>query len=218
MALTPGTLAEYLDPLSMKVDAPGRRMKRFAKKTVLFTEGDPGTEMYVIGSGRVELRKRIAGVEKTVALLGPGDMLGELALLNDKPRTATAVVLETIDALVIDGPALETMLTENPEFTMRMIRRLVGRLDAAGGLIQILLHPDPAARELVLQEAASAVMTAALDVEMEVQGEVAADPARIRDLFGRLNRLRMRLREGTPDVSEMPRPFTTRSRGGKPKP
>ena len=49
--------------------------------------------------------------------------------------------------------------------------------------------------------------------EMEVQGEVAGDPARVRELFGRLNVLRARLRESTPDVSEMPRPFSLKTRG-----
>ena len=206
----------------MKADAPARRrMKRFPRKTVLFREGDSGAEMFVIGAGRVEVQKRIAGVDKTVAVLGPGEMLGELALLNDKPRTATAIVLDTVDALVIDKETLEEMLGKNPDFTMRLIRRLSDRIDAADGLIQMLMHPDPTAREMVLQRAESA-KTAALEVSMEVQGEVAADPSLVRDLFGRLNHLRLRLREQTPDASEMPRPFTTRisatDKPGKPKP
>jgi CRP/FNR family transcriptional regulator, cyclic AMP receptor protein len=189
-------------------------MKRFPKGTVLFREGDAGAEMYIIGAGRVEIVKRIAGVEKTVAVLGPGEMLGELALLNQKPRTATAVVLDSLDALVIDSSTLESMLAQNPEFTMRLIRRLADRLDVADGLIRILLHPDPNARELVLKQAEDAKQqqTALLE-EMEVQGEVAGDPARVKELFGRLNVLRQRLRESTPDVSEMPRPFSLKARG-----
>ncbi len=202
----------------MKADAPsGRRMKRFPKKAVLFREGDPGTEMFVIGAGRVEIKKRIGGVDKTVAVVGPGDMLGELALLNGKPRTATAVVLDDLDALVIDTATLESMMAGSPDFTMRLIRRLSDRLDAADGIIEALMHPDPAAREMVLKKAESA-RDAALETEIEVQGEVAADPAQVRDLFGRLNRLRVRLRESTPDVSEMPRPFTMSGARGKPKP
>jgi CRP-like cAMP-binding protein len=204
----------------MKADAPaGRRMKRFPRKTVLFREGDAGSEMFVIGAGRIEVQKRIGGLDKTVAVLGPGEMLGELALLNDKPRTATAIVLDTVDALVIDKETLEGMLGKNPEFTMRLIRRLSDRLDVADSLIQLLMHPDPAAREMVLRQAESA-KTSALELAVEVQGEIA-DPGRVRDLFGRLNRLRARLREGTADASEMPRPFTTRrssGKAGKPKP
>lgn len=190
-------------------------MKRFPKSTVLFREGDPGGEMYVIGAGRVEIIKRIAGEEKTVAVLGPGEMLGELALLNDKPRTATAIVLDPLDALVIDKSTLEDMLEHNPEFTMRLIRRLADRLDVADGLVRLLLHPDPNARDLVLRQAESAKNApASLIDEMEVQGEVAGDPARVRELFGRLNRLRLRLRESTPDPSEMPRPFLMKKGGG----
>lgn len=188
-------------------------MKRYPKKSVLFREGDSGTEMFIIGAGRVEVQKRIGGLDKTVAVLGPGDMLGELALLNDKPRSATAIVLDDLDALVIDKPTLESMIDTSPEFTMRLIRRLSDRLDAADGLIQLLMHPDPNAREMVLREAESAKTAvsdeaAALEAAMELQGEVGGDPARVRDLFGRLNRLRQRLREQTPTANEMPRPFT----------
>jgi CRP-like cAMP-binding protein len=189
-------------------------MKRFAKGSILFREGDPGSDMYVIGAGKVEVIKRIGGVDKTIAVVGPGEMLGELALLNGKPRTATAVVLEQLDALVIDSNALSSMLSSNAEFTMRLIRRLADRLDVADGLVRLLLHPDPDARDLVLRQAESA-KSASLSVEMEVQGEVAGDPARIRELFGRLNRLRARLSDGAPAAANMPRPFSMKSGGKK---
>ena len=182
-------------------------MKRFPKRTVLFREGDPGAEMYILGAGRVEIVKRIGGIEKTIAVLGPGEMLGELALLNDTPRTATAVAVDNVDALVLDRPMLESMIANQPEFTMRLIRRLADRLDMADGLVRVLMHPEPGARELVLQQAETA-KAPMLDFEMEVQGEIAGDPARVKDMFFRLNRLRARLRESTPDAEEMPRPFT----------
>lgn len=184
---------------------------------MLFSEGDSGTDMFVIGAGRVELQKRIGGVDKTIAVLGPGEMLGELALLNDKPRTATAIVLEELQAFVIDKGALEEMLGNNPEFTMRLIRRLSDRLDTADGLIQLLMHADPKAREMVLKQAEAAKNTV-LSVEMDVLGEAATNPARVRDLFGRLNRLRARLREATPDgdPEEMPRPFVVSRSSKKP--
>lgn len=199
-------------------------MKRYPKKSVLFREGDSGSEMFIIGAGRVEVQKRIGGLDKTVAVLGPGDMLGELALLNDKPRTATAIVLDDLDALVIDKPTLESMIDSSPDFTMRLIRRLSDRLDAADGLIQLLMHPDADARDTVLRQAESAKGAsaidepAALEAAMDIQGEVGGDPTRVRDLFGRLNRLRARLREQTPTANEMPRPFTMGGAKGTKKP
>ncbi|CAG0961310.1 partial Cyclic AMP receptor protein, partial [Anaerolineae bacterium] len=59
---------------------------------VLFREGDAGDRMYVIQSGAVRISKTVKGEEKTLAILGPGEFFGEMAILNAKPRTATAIV------------------------------------------------------------------------------------------------------------------------------
>ena len=63
-----------------------------AAGTVLFREGETGTTMYVLQAGRVRITKSIKGEDKMLAILGPGEFFGEMAILNDKPRTATATV------------------------------------------------------------------------------------------------------------------------------
>ena len=72
-----------------------------------------------------------------------------MAILNGKPRTASAIVLEDARCLVIDGKTLETMITKSPEIAMRLVKKLARRLDAADALVQILLNPDPRARVLL---------------------------------------------------------------------
>src|SRR6266567_7373913 len=116
---------------------------------VLFREGDGGEEMFVIQSGAVQITKFVGGDERPLATLGRGEFLGEMAILNGKPRTATAVVLEDARVLVIDGKTLETMIAKNTEIAMRLIKKLARRLDSADEMIEILLNPDPRARVLL---------------------------------------------------------------------
>jgi CRP-like cAMP-binding protein len=123
--------------------------RAFPAGVVLFREGEPGAEMFVLQSGLVQVSKRVGQVERPIATFGRGEFLGEMAILNNKPRTATATVLEDATCLVIDAQTLELMVARNAEIAMRLIKKLAARLDAADGLVQILLNPDPKARLLL---------------------------------------------------------------------
>ncbi|MEO7109204.1 MAG: Crp/Fnr family transcriptional regulator, partial [Polyangiaceae bacterium] len=116
---------------------------------VLFREGDEGREMFVIQGGRVQLTKRVGETDRPIAVLGRGEFLGEMAILNNKPRSATATVLDDASCLVIDGHTLETMISGNTEIAIRLIKKLASRLDAADALVEILMHPDPRARVML---------------------------------------------------------------------
>jgi len=116
---------------------------------VLFQDGEPGGEMYVIQSGRVRICKQVRDIEKTLATLGPGEFFGEMAILNEKPRSATAIVEEDARLLVIDSKTFEAMVTGNTEIALRIIRKLAKRLDAADSLIEVLLYRDPKARVIL---------------------------------------------------------------------
>ena len=74
--------------------------------TVLFREGDEGKEMYVLRSGRVELTKKLRSMEKRLGIVLPGDFFGELSVICNIPRTATARVLEDASLMVIDPETL----------------------------------------------------------------------------------------------------------------
>ena len=71
-------------------------LARFSREipagSVLFREGESGEEMYVIQAGHVRITKRVARGERVLATLGPGEFLGEMAILNEKPRSATVRV------------------------------------------------------------------------------------------------------------------------------
>jgi CRP/FNR family cyclic AMP-dependent transcriptional regulator len=120
--------------------------KEFPKATVLFREGETGKEMYVLQSGKVVITKKVRDAEKTLAVLGPGEFFGEMALISNKPRNATATVADPARLLVIDPKTFDGMIRGNSEIAVRMIKKLAERLGEADAQIETLLLGDPGSR------------------------------------------------------------------------
>ena len=98
--------------------------REIPRGTVLFREGDSGKEMYVVQSGQVAISKRVRDVEKVLAHLGPGEFFGEMAIISNTARTATATVASDARLLVIDPKTFEAMVRGNAEIAVRMIKKL----------------------------------------------------------------------------------------------
>jgi CRP-like cAMP-binding protein len=120
--------------------------KEFRKGTILFREGEPGKEMFVLHSGRVSISKRVRDADKVLAILGPGEFFGEMAIISNKPRNANATVMEDARLLVIDPKTFEGMIRGNSEIAVRMIKKLADRLSEADAQIENLLFNDPSSR------------------------------------------------------------------------
>ena len=176
---------------------------RFGKScpagTVLFEEGDEGTTMYVLQSGRVRISKASREGTKTLAMLGAGEFFGEMAILNNKPRTASAEVVEDARLLVLDAKTFEAMVLSNVEIAVRLIKKLARRLDNADTLIEILMHRDPKARVIlglsreaeqggIEQEDGSMLVPLSRE---DLAGQIGLTPDEVADVLSRLTRLRM---------------------------
>jgi CRP-like cAMP-binding protein len=120
--------------------------REFKRGDILFREGEPGKEMYVIQSGRVNITKTVRDTEKILATLGAGEFFGEMALLNNKPRSAGAAMADDGKLLVIDPRTFEAMIRGNVEIAVRLIKKLADRLQDADEQIENLLLRDPASR------------------------------------------------------------------------
>jgi CRP-like cAMP-binding protein len=120
--------------------------KRFSTGTVLFREGERGEEMFILQSGKVTISKKIRGVEKTLATLEKGEFFGEMAILNDKPRSASAETIEDCEMLVIDRKTFETLLRSNVEIAIRFIKRLADRLRETNDQMEALMIRDNTSR------------------------------------------------------------------------
>jgi CRP-like cAMP-binding protein len=116
--------------------------RRFAAGTVLFREGDVSNEMYVVHSGKVELTRIVRDRELHLLYVPPGEFFGEMAVLNNRPRSATATVIEDAWLLVISPKTFEQMLGSNVEVAVRIIRSLAARLEQANRTIELLMVRD----------------------------------------------------------------------------
>ncbi len=130
-------------------DSQARFSRSFAASEVIFREGDAGNTMFVLRSGRVRITKHVRGGEKTFAVLGPGEFFGEMAILNSKPRSATATAIEPVTLLEVDAARFENMITSQSEIAVRIIQKLARRLDNADALITILTKRDPKTRVIL---------------------------------------------------------------------
>jgi CRP-like cAMP-binding protein len=124
-------------------DGLDRFARDFPAGTVLFEEGQPGDYMYVVTSGEVEIRRKVGETERVLAVLPAGEFFGEMAILNARPRSATAVVRVDSRLLVIEGSTFEAMLRARPEIALRIIKALALRLENANQHVELLLLPTP---------------------------------------------------------------------------
>jgi CRP/FNR family transcriptional regulator, cyclic AMP receptor protein len=116
--------------------------KEFPVGTVIFREGDPGNEMFVIQSGKVKITKKARDVETVLVTLGPGAFFGEMAIINQKPRSASAIVEEDAKLLVIGPKTFDAMIRGNSEIAVRMIKIFAQRLQEADEQIENLMLRD----------------------------------------------------------------------------
>ena len=102
--------------------------------------------MFVVQAGKVNITKTVRDTEKVLATLGAGEFFGEMAILNQKPRSAGAVMAEDGKLLVIDPKTFEAMIRGNVEIAVRLIKKLSDRLQEADDQIENLLLRDPNSR------------------------------------------------------------------------
>ena len=106
--------------------------RTFKAGDVIFKEGDDAkSEAFLVHEGKVEIRKQIGAEERLLSVLGKGELLGELALFRNAPRSATAIAAEPVTLLLIPANRLEAMMRTNPALAMAIIKDLSGRMLAA---------------------------------------------------------------------------------------
>jgi CRP-like cAMP-binding protein len=103
----------------------------FGNGDVIIREGDPGQEMFVIEEGDVEILKGAGAEERRLMVLSAGDFFGEMSLIDDLPRGATARALTSCRVLAIDHATFDQMLRQYPELAIRMLRRMSARMREA---------------------------------------------------------------------------------------
>jgi CRP/FNR family transcriptional regulator, cyclic AMP receptor protein len=167
--------------------------KVFPPGTILFRDGERGKEMYVIQAGKVKITKEVRGKEQILAILGAGEFFGEMAILNNKPRSASATVLEDSKMLVIDPKTFEVMIKNNTEIAVRMIQKLAKRLEEADHQIESLMLKDSNSRvvhtlsrmaETVGQQTAAGIkLTASMP---DLAGKCGLELDQVKEIVGNI--------------------------------
>jgi CRP-like cAMP-binding protein len=95
---------------------------------MLFAEGEPGDELFIIQKGSIKITKIVDNKEVLLAMLNTGDILGEMALLEGKPRAASAVAYEDSDVLAVNKANFELMIKNQPQIIARITTLLADRI------------------------------------------------------------------------------------------
>jgi hypothetical protein len=128
---------------------------------IIFSEGEIGTEMYIIQTGTVELYKSIAGETRVLATLEKGDFFGEMSVLEDLARTASARAKTDVELVRINGAMFDTMLKANTEIAIRMMRKLSRRLRDVSAMLEDALGRRVAEEEKPVRKSAPPAAAAA---------------------------------------------------------
>jgi CRP-like cAMP-binding protein len=102
--------------------------RTYRKNTMLFAEGEPGDELFIIQKGSIKITKIVDNKEVLLAMLNPGDILGEMALLEGKPRAASAVAYEDCDVMAVNKANFELMIKTQPQIIARITTLLADRI------------------------------------------------------------------------------------------
>jgi CRP/FNR family cyclic AMP-dependent transcriptional regulator len=104
-------------------------VEEFSAGQAIFREGEPADRLYILRRGRVELVKRGENGESLLKVIAaPGEFFGEMALIDGKPRSASALALDETLLLAVDGPDFKSMLETNGSFALKIVKALIERI------------------------------------------------------------------------------------------
>jgi len=115
----------------------------FQSDEIIFSEFEPGDTFYMIQSGRVKLLKNEGEFERTLDILQPPEMFGEMAILEGSPRSATAIAVDEVKALEFNAQNFEILMTGNPQIGFNLLRIFAKRIYDSKRRFMILTLPNP---------------------------------------------------------------------------
>ena len=136
-------LLQSLSETQLEQLAAGSVRKNFPKGRTIVSEGEPSQSLYILLSGRAKVQRSDSeGKEVILAVLGSGEFFGEMSLIDDAPRSASVITLESCDFMALNKDSFKSMLIQSPEVCMQIMRGLVKRLREADKKIETLALLD----------------------------------------------------------------------------
>jgi CRP-like cAMP-binding protein len=138
-----------LEKIDIKALSRSGTVKRMQQHETLFEIGDTGDELFLILRGRVEV---LCGDGSLIAVLGTGELFGEMSILEKMPRSATVKVLEELTALMIHSDNFEAAITNLPSVALRIMQALSGRVRKLNHQVLLAKSKAPQFDEDVIDE------------------------------------------------------------------
>lgn len=123
--------------------AAGSTRRNFPKGRTIVSEGEPSQSLYILLSGRAKVQRSDSeGKEVILAVLGSGDFFGEMSLIDDAPRSASVITLESCDFMSIAKDSFKSLLMQSNEMCLAVMKGMVTRLREADQKIETLALLD----------------------------------------------------------------------------
>ena len=165
-----------------------RYYRSFSAGSTLYYAGAPATELYLIRDGRVRVFKRTRGMERSIGVLGPGELVGEEAFIPGAHRASSAQTIEPVTALVIERDTFRALVRERADIGERVMEQLAVRLRRAEGQIESFMVPDPTIRVVnSLLQASEEGANGRLQLSpLELSTRTALDVDQVKAVVGQL--------------------------------
>jgi len=148
----------------------------YSPDEIIFCEFEPGNEFYFIQSGRVKIVKLINNREKTLDILSDGDVFGEMAILEEEPRSATIIAADHVRLLKFHRDNFDALLQGNPQLAYKLLVIFSKRIYDAKRRLMILLLDEP---QLKVMDVLN--MLSEQDPQLDLQDEISL-PVTVEDV------------------------------------
>jgi CRP/FNR family transcriptional regulator, cyclic AMP receptor protein len=118
----------------------------FNANEIIFCEHEPGDTFYLIQSGRVQISKIMGNIEKIIDILHPGEIFGEMAILEEAPRSANAIALDNVKSLEFNRANFEILMKGNPQIALKLLKLFTKRIYDQKRRFMILTLEDEQAK------------------------------------------------------------------------
>ena len=129
--------------MDLDMSSFARFIRVFKPGEIIFSEYEPGDTFYLIKSGRVKLIKHTGEFERTLDILQPTEIFGEMAILENSPRSATAIAIDEVKVLELNAQNFELLILGNPQIGLKLLRIFSRRIYDSKRRFMILALPDP---------------------------------------------------------------------------
>jgi CRP-like cAMP-binding protein len=171
-----------------------RFAKNFKAGEMIFSEFEIGETFYFIISGRVQLIKIIGNIEKTLDILQPSEIFGEMAILENSPRSATAIALDSVQALEFNKQNFDALMTGYPQLAFKLLKMFSKRIYDQKRRFMTLILDDEQAKVadvfLMLDETQPDIDRTTMRREFKTTAEgvahwIGMDTRLVRDILNR---------------------------------